>query len=172
MCYSRDVLFLNPRDQWLVGIFKISKTSRTSPISTPSVFLGKRWNGHLTQLVDVILFLFFSNSAHQVKMAVDEQQPLLQGECPQQCYAEFPDAPGVDSSKPNSTAGKEAGVDTAVLAVMILGAFLAFACESMVASTQEEIASDFNALSLAPWLLMAYSMGYSMILPLVSAQPR
>lgn len=105
-------------------------------------------------------------------MAVDEQQqqqPLLQGEGHQQCYTEFP---GVDSPKPNSTAGKEAGVDKAILAVMILGVFLSLACESMVASTQEEIASDFNALSLAPWLLMAYSMGYSMILPLVSAQSK
>lgn len=109
-------------------------------------------------------------------MVADEQQPLLQGESrqPQQIESpaapDAPAAPAPGSSRTNGTAGKDAGIDKLIFVVMILGVFLSLACESMVASTQEGIASDFNDLSLAPWLLMAYSMGYSMMLPLVSVR--
>lgn len=55
-----------------------------------------------------------------------------------------------------------------ILIVIIFGVFLSMACESFVAATHGEIASHFNKLWMGPWLLTAYGMGYSMMLPLVS----
>lgn len=49
-----------------------------------------------------------------------------------------------------------------------LGAFWALACESFVISTHDDIASFFDRLSMGPWLLTAYNMGYCIMLPLVS----
>lgn len=97
--------------------------------------------------------------------SVDENQPLLKNVRQGQQDLQYPD------SHVKKAIEKEGGIGKLVFTVMLLGIFLSMACESLVAATHEEIASAFNALSLAPWLFTAYSVGYSMMLPLVRRDP-
>lgn len=112
------------------------------------------------------------------KLAVDEQDPLF-GEG-HTSYAKSTDELKKSAAKP--------GVDITTLIVLtqgknpirlcyssfllrsklFIGAFWALACESFVISTHDDIASFFNHLSMGPWMLTAYSMGYCIMLPLVS----
>lgn len=82
-----------------------------------------------------------------------EQEPLL---------------PGQDEANVSGDSHvKDSRLETVVLIVIIFGVFLSMACESFVTATHGEIASSFNNLWMGPWLLTAYGMGYSMMLPLV-----
>lgn len=81
-----------------------------------------------------------------------EQEPLL---------------PGQDEANVSGDSHvKDSRLETVVLIVIIFGVFLSMACESFVTATHGEIASSFNNLWMGPWLLTAYGMGYSMMLPL------
>jgi hypothetical protein len=83
-----------------------------------------------------------------------EQEPLL---------------PGQDETNVSGDSHiRDSRVGTVILIVIIFGVFLSMACESFVTATHGEIASFFNNLWMGPWLLTAYGMGYSMMLPLVS----
>lgn len=96
---------------------------------------------------------------------VDENQPLLKHAQQGRQDLPYPD------SNVQEAVQKKGGVEKLAFTVMLLGIFLSMACESLVAATHEEIASSFNALSLAPWLIGAYSVGYIMMLPLVRHDP-
>lgn len=49
------------------------------------------------------------------------------------------------------------------------GVFLALADESFVISTHDDIAGSFHQMSVGPWLLTVYSLGYTISLPTVGA---
>lgn len=90
-----------------------------------------------------------------MQMAGDpEQEPLIPGQN------------GTNESREAHNNAQRLG--PVILIVIIFGVFLSMACESFVAATHGEIASYFNKLWMGPWLLTAYGMGYSMMLPLVS----
>lgn len=48
------------------------------------------------------------------------------------------------------------------------GAFLANLDTSFVIATYSSISSEFNQASRGPWILIAYNLGYSVLLPVVS----
>ncbi|KAJ5880815.1 transporter [Penicillium subrubescens] len=60
----------------------------------------------------------------------------------------------------------KSGVDMVFFVIAILGVFLAIGDEYFVFTTSGHIASDFHRLSLGPWLITAYNLGYSVTLPL------
>jgi hypothetical protein len=91
--------------------------------------------------------------------AAPEQEPLLREQ--HEAIIHTPNAT-------RETHTVDSKVEPVVLIVIMFGVFLSMACESFVATTHEEIASFFNNLWMGPWLLTAYGMGYSMMLPLVS----
>ena len=50
-----------------------------------------------------------------------------------------------------------------------VGAFIANADTSFVIATYTSIASEFGDVSRGPWLLVSYTLGYSVALPVVSS---
>ena len=50
--------------------------------------------------------------------------------------------------------------------------YVAGADQFFIIATYEEIASDVNGLSKAPWLLTGYNLGYCVALPVVRANSR
>ena len=50
-----------------------------------------------------------------------------------------------------------------------IGAFIANADTSFVIATYASIASEFGNVSRGPWLLVGYTLGYSVALPIVSS---
>ncbi|KAJ5888715.1 transporter [Penicillium taxi] len=65
-----------------------------------------------------------------------------------------------------SESSKTPGVGTGFFLVAMLGAFIAYADDSFMISTHGEIASQFGQLSLGPWLIAAYNVGYVVTLPM------
>lgn len=110
---------------------------------------------------------------------MDEHTPLIQSV----------DRPVDDPERlPQAKGETRSGVDMVFFAIAVLGKsrctchtaararpliwalsgiFLAIGDEYFVFTTSGHIASDFHRLSLAPWLITAYNLGYSVTLPMV-----
>ncbi|CEJ58991.1 hypothetical protein PMG11_07629 [Penicillium brasilianum] len=88
---------------------------------------------------------------------MDEHTPLIQSV----------DRPVDDPERlPQAKGETRSGVDMVFFAIAVLGIFLAIGDEYFVFTTSGHIASDFHRLSLAPCLITAYNLGYSVTLPM------
>lgn len=90
---------------------------------------------------------------------MDEEQPLLRQETDEEQN-------DTKNSQQESTS-IEGIPDRITFLALLIGAFISMACESVVTSTHQQIASTFNASQLGSWLLTSYALGYSVVLPVV-----
>ncbi|KAI9791588.1 MAG: hypothetical protein M1816_003674 [Peltula sp. TS41687] len=90
-------------------------------------------------------------------MVADERAPLLQ-----ERHASFESAPADKNEKKSSWS------QLLSIVVVLFGVFLANADDSFVIATYDTIASHYQQVSDAPWLLTAYNLGYLVALPVVS----
>ena len=109
----------------------------------------------------------------QVSVVVSETTPLLVA--PSGTNATGDEAErGVSSTQSNTDSGVpnpdehvSAVVIWLIFPILLAGVFLSNVASSVVIATNQQIASDFEALSSAAWLLTIYTLSQSTAQPLV-----
>ncbi|KAI9788585.1 MAG: hypothetical protein M1816_006834 [Peltula sp. TS41687] len=94
-------------------------------------------------------------------MTVDEESPLLANQL------SASDQPAAASNGVGKGNGPLFGKTS--IAAALLGVFLCHADDTLVLTTHETIASQFQDLSSGPWPLTGYTLGYCVALPVESA---